>query len=132
MKCHVTKREQLALTTFLVPKPTANLEQGHLRMTAWDELGIRELAYDIAEMAAGVGTPFDHKPWIDRTPILVNLSAPVVDWLLKQLDCEIPGAFSEVLRGLQDRLISLRDKNYKLPKELRGDKPALESVPQAE
>lgn len=120
MKCHVTKRELLAIATFIVPKPTVNLEQAHVRMTAWDELGMRGLAYDVSEMVA-VNASLDVKPWLDRAPILVDLTAPVVDFLLKQMEGEMPGAFTEVLRPVQDRLVALRDKNYKLPPELRRD-----------
>jgi hypothetical protein len=130
MKCHVTKRELLAVATFMVPKPTANLEQAHVRTQAWDELGMRDLALDIAEMVS-VQTPFDPKPWVSKTPQLVDLTPPVVDFLLKQMEGEIPGMFTEVLRPFQDRLVSLRDKTYKLPQELRQgkDKTNLESVP---
>jgi len=131
MKFHVTKREQLAITAFLVPKPTANLEQAHVRMSAWDELDVKELAFQVAETASMPGAGIEAKPWMDnRTPILVDLSAAVVDWLLKGLEGEIPGVVSEVLRPMQDRLIALRDKNYKLPQELRSSAKAAEPKPE--
>ena len=124
MKVHVTKREVLALTTFLVPKPTPNLEQAHVRMSVWDALGAKELAYDISETAS-VNVSFDARAWLDKTPLVVDLPAAALDYVLKHLEGEVPGVFSEVLRPLQDRLISLRDKTYKLPQELRT--PAAEA-----
>lgn len=129
MKCHVSKRELLALTAFIVPKPTPNLEQAHVRMTAWDELGAKELALEVSENVS-VNTPFDIKPWLDRSAKVIDVSSSTVDFLLKSMEGEIPGVFTEVLRPFQDRLISVRDKTYKVPPELRQakDKPALESV----
>lgn len=130
MKMHVSRRELLALTSFVVPKPTANLEQAHVRMSAWDELGCADLAYEIAELAS-INKGFDPSAWLDRKPQAVDVTVPVVDFLLKQMEGEMPGAFSEVLRPLQDRLISVRDKTYKLPPSLRPAKGPTESAPDA-
>lgn len=124
MKCHVSKRELLALCSFVVPKPTQNLEQAHIRMGAWEALGCVELAGRVADLAT-FNSPIDPTPWVDRAPFLVDLSVPIVDFLLRQLDGEVPGIFSEVLRPLQDRLISVRDKTYKVPQELRPSKPVI-------
>lgn len=127
MKFHVTAREKLAICTLLVPKPTASLEAGHVRMNAWSELGVTELALTVAEIS-GLGGSLPAEPFRDnRTPILVDITQPTLDFLLKGFEGEVPGFLSEVIRPLQDRLISLRDKTYKLPMELRpsrADKPA--------
>ena len=126
MKFHVTARERLALCTLLVPKPTASLEAGHVRMGAWQELGVKELALQIAE-ASTMGANIPADPWRDNvTPTLVDITQPTLDFLLKGFEGEVPGFLSEVIRPLQDRLISLRDRNYKLPQELRTVKAVAE------
>lgn len=133
MKFHVTAREKLAICILLVPRPTANLEAGHIRMNAWDELGVKDLAFQVADMQMMGSNDIQAAPYRDnRTPILVDITPMTIDFLLKGFEGEVPGHFSEVIRPLQDRLISLRDKTYKLPPELRPAKAAKADEPAAE
>jgi hypothetical protein len=120
MKFGITKREKLAAVAFLNAKPTANQDERDTRLSAWDDLGVVELAAALNEAATmGQAAP-DAKPWLDNAhPVLVDLQDGTLRFLLKGLSGEIPGAWSDILGLLQRRLLRLEAKTYELPKELR-------------
>lgn len=120
MKFGITKREKLALVAHIVSKPTANIEDGENRLTAWADLGVTDLASEFTAAAAGLGAGPQAAPWADHAKLhLVDLQTASVRYLLKKLEGEVPGVWSDVLRGLQRRLMRLEAGAYELPKELR-------------
>lgn len=120
MKFAITKRETLALVAFAIAKPTANIADGEARIVAWEDLRATELAAGVAD-AAAVGVPAPNpKPWLDNTkPTVVDLQQASLRFLLKVLEGEIPGVFSDLLRGLQRRLLRLEAGTYVPPSGAR-------------
>jgi hypothetical protein len=119
MKFALTKYELFALTSHLVVQPSPNPEHGRKRLRAWDELGVADLADNMATMQ-GVGGELQISEWRDKkTPHLVELTGDVLDYLLAGLSVQVNGVWADTLTRLRERLGQLRDKKYRLPPELR-------------
>lgn|SRR5678815_357847 len=119
MKCHVTNYERFALTSHLVGLPSPNPEYARKRLRAWDELGVSDLADQLATGAA-LGGDIQIAPYRDRmTPHLIDLSEDVMVHLIAALGGAIAGVWSDTLTRVRERLERLRDKVYELPLELR-------------
>jgi len=126
MKFGITKFEQIALTSHLVGQPSPNPEHGRKRLRAWDELGVADLADQLAGAVAGFGAGPPSAAWADKkTPHLVDLNADIVEHLIAGLSIQVSGIWADTLTRLRERLEQLRDKKYELPAELRG----LQAVP---
>lgn len=120
MRFGITKYELFALTSHLVGKPSPNPEHGRKRLRTWDELGVSDLADDLATMVAGFGGEIRVADWRDKTtPRLVDLNADVLDFVIAGLGQDVAGVWADVLGRLRERLEALRDKKYELPAELR-------------
>ncbi len=119
MKCHVTNYERFALTSHLVGLPSPNPEYARKRLRAWDELGVTDLADQLATGAAFGGTLNAEEYRDKKTPHLVDLSEDIMVHLIAGLGVQLPGIWSDTLFRVRERLERLRDKVYELPEELR-------------
>lgn len=120
MKFGITKYELFALTSHLVVQPSPSPEHGRRRLRAWDELGVSDLADNLATMQ-GIGGELQLADWKDKnTWHLVDLSPDIVDHLVTGLGAQVNGVWADAMTRLRDRLEQLRAKKYKLPPELRG------------
>ncbi len=118
MKFAITKLEQFALTSHLIGQPSPTPEHGRKRLRAWDELGVSELADQLATMAVGFGNTVKVADWSDRsTPVFIDINADVLDYLIAGLRVQIMGVWADTLTRVLERLERLRDKTYELPKQ---------------
>jgi len=108
MKFSITPFEKLGLTIHMFHQPVANPEQGRRRLTAWDELGVADLAValsDAATMPGAGGNAIKPEEWRERKkPGNVVLTIPTVDWLMAGLSASIGGAWADTLIPLRERL----------------------------
>jgi hypothetical protein len=126
MKCHVTNYERFALTSHLVGLPSPNPEYARKRLRAWDELGVADLADQLATGAA-IGGDIQVATWRDKkTPHPIDLSEDVMVHLIAALSGQLAGIWSDTLTRVRERLERLRDKVYELPPELRTLKAVAE------
>lgn len=120
MKFGITKFEKFAFTACAVSQPTANMEIGRVRLRAWDALEVASLAESLAMAVSGIPQQVQMAEWADnKKPVLVDLDAAVVAWMLQALEGQKPGPTSDVLTRLHGRISDLQAKKYKLPEELR-------------
>jgi len=118
MKFGITKFELLALTSHLVGLPSPNPEHGRRRLQSWDELGVAELADDLATVHT-VGGQVELADWRDKkTMSLVDLTPDVLVHIIAGLSVQTTGVWADALTRLRERLERLRDKTYELPEGL--------------
>lgn len=122
MKFAITKYELFALTSHLVGQPSPNPEYARKRLTAWDELGVADLA-DALVTGASVGGDIPLAEWRDKkTEHVIDLTPEILVHVIAGLGGQIAGIWSDTLTRLRERFEGLRDKVYELPAELRSVK----------
>jgi hypothetical protein len=106
MKIAITKYEKFALTSHLIGLPSPNPEHGRKRLRAWDELGTADLADKLAFVGAGLGSvELKISDWADKTtPVDVELSEGVADYILAGLGVQVAGIWADVLTRVRDRI----------------------------
>lgn len=138
MSFHMTKREQLCVMGHIVNKASANREERRKRRHLWRELGLIDAVAKFVEIAGPEPAEgetrqpigLDTSQWADNlTPYPVQLSGPSIDFLLQQIDGQLPGPLSEILAELEDRLQDVKAGKYDPPDELVTEEEPTSSPP---
>lgn len=129
MKFAIKPEDKLALVIALLPHPIQGAERQDIRLTAWDDLGVRKFARlaSLRMQKQGDRVTFTAEEMEGLTgdvPVVVDLSPVTVQFLIDEIIAGVPGLFVDQLAELRGELRRLQDKTYELPRELR----ALEAV----
>jgi hypothetical protein len=100
LKIALSKLDLFALTRHLISQQSPNPEHGRKRLRTWDELGVTGLA----DKMSGFGGEIAIADWTDRTPVDVELSDTVVDFILAGLKQAKEGPWADILTRVGDRL----------------------------
>ena len=100
MKVSASNLDLFALTRHLASQQSPNPEHGRRRLRTWDELGTASLADQIT----GFGGEVAISAWQSKTPNDIELSEPVVEFVLAGLKQPMEGAWADILTRLMDRL----------------------------
>lgn len=127
MKFGITPQDKLALVISIIPHEAQGAERQDTRLTAWDDLGVREFARvaSRAMQRQPYSFPADSlKPFVEGPAVLVDLQPSTVQFLIDEITVGVPGVYQDQLTELRHDLKRLQDKSYRLPEHLRDEKPA--------
>ena len=100
MKIAVSPYELFALTRHLAGQQSPNPEHGRKRLRTWDELGVA----DLADKLAGFGGDITIAEWKGRGQTDIELSEPVVEFIIAGLKQPTEGPWADILIRILDRL----------------------------
>jgi hypothetical protein len=127
MKFGISPQDKLALVISIVPHECHGAERQDTRLTAWDDLCVREFARVASRAMQRQPYSFkadDLAPFADGKAVLVDLQPSTVQFLIDEIAAGVPGVYQDQLTELRHDLKRLQEKTYRLPDHLRDEKPA--------
>lgn len=124
MKFAIKPEDKLALVLSIVPHAVQGAERQDIRLTAWDDLGVRGFARIASQrMQKQIARFSDEEmvPFIGETSVAVELQATTVQFLIDEIGAGTPGVYADQLAEIRHDLLKLQKGAYTLPEHLQTD-----------